>query len=393
MTGHAVTRSDAEICTTAGMDPSTHHGAVAPPIYQTSLFAQPSMAVFAEHQASEHEDFVYSRGANPTVAVLAGALAELERGEAAQCFGSGMGAISAVWSTLLSAGDHVLLLNDVYGPTLQLAQHLERLGVEHTLVRSPGEDWERHLRPSTRLIHLESPGTYRMKILDLRAIADVARTRGITTVIDGTWATPLFQKPLEHGIDVVVHSLTKYVGGHSDVLGGAVIGSAAFVRELFYAGFQLQGSVMSALEASLVLRGLRTLPVRMAEHQRNAVRVVDYLRTRPEVAAVHHPHADLPADHRLRREQLTGVTGLLSLDLTEATPQAVARFVDALRLFRIGPSWGGYESLVTSPSKPGGEAAMAAQSFSAGMVRLSVGLEGADAQIADLAQALDSLAR
>jgi len=134
-------------------------------------------------------------------------------------------------------------------------------------------------------------------------------------------ATPLFQKPLEHGIDVVVHSLTKYVGGHSDVLGGAVVGSAAFVRDLFYAGFQVQGSVMSALEAWLVLRGLRTLPVRMAEHQRNAIRVVDYLQTRPEVAAVHHFHAD----HRLHRERVTGFIGLLSLDLAEATPQAVAR--------------------------------------------------------------------
>jgi len=387
-----MTRTDAEICAGAGMDPGTHHGAVAPPIYQTTVFAQPSLATFVERQSLEHEQPVYSRGTNPTVAALGRALADLERGEACQCFGSGMGAISALWATLLRAGDHVLLLNDVYGPTLQLAQHLERFGVEHTLVRSPGEDWEQHLRPTTRLIHCESPGTYRMKLLDLRAISAVARARGITTVIDGTWATPLFQKPIELGIDVVVHSLTKYVGGHSDVLGGAVIGSAELVRDLFYRVFQLQGSVMSALEASLVLRGLRTLPVRMAEHQRNAIRVVDFLLSRPEVEAVHHPHADTGPDHPLRR-QLHGVSGLLSLDLADRSPEAVARFVDALRLFRIGVSWGGYESLVTSPRKPGGEEAMLAQGFSPGMVRLSVGLEGADAQIADLAQALDSLAR
>ena len=387
-----MSRTDVEICTGAGDHGAEgDHGAVVPPVYQSTVFTQPSLARFAEQQSQEHERPVYSRGANPTVAVLERALAELERGEACKCFGSGMGAISALWMSLLREGDHVLLLNDVYGPTLQLAQHLRAFGIEHTVVRDPSEGVEPHLRESTALIHLESPGTMRMKVLDLRAISRVARSRGITTVIDNTWATPLFQKPIELGIDVVVHSCSKYLGGHSDVIGGAVVGRRELVRDLFYRGFQLFGSVMSATEASLVLRGLRTLPLRMAEHERNAKEVVDFLRTRPEVEAVHHPHADLAADDPLLRDQLSGLSGLLSFDLADRSPAAVARVVDALSLFRIGVSWGGYESLVTSPLKPGGEAQLLEQGFSPGMIRLSVGLEGAARQVADLERALDSL--
>lgn len=385
-----VNSTDWQICMGAWDGPGAEPGAVAPPIYQTSLFTKPSFAEFVRHQAAEHENFVYSRGTNPTVAFLEERLALLEGGAAAKCFASGMGAIGAVLAGLLRSGDHVLFVNTVYGPTLELAEHLRRFGIEYTVLDDPATNVEVHLRANTALVYVESPGTMLMKVLDVRSLTTLTRRRGIRTVIDNTWATPLFQKPLTAGVDLVIHSLTKYIGGHSDVLGGAVIGSAETLRELFYRGHQLFGAVMSAMEASLVLRGLRTLPVRMEQHQRNACDVIDYLRTRPEVAAVHHPHAEHASDEEVITSQFSGFSGLLSFELREGTFARVSQFVDALNLFRIGPSWGGYESLVTSPVRPT-DAPQTAEH--PGLIRLSVGLEGAQSQIDDLDRAFASLAR
>jgi len=383
-----VSDDDREICAAAWVGPGHEPGAIAPPVFQTSLFAKSSFAELARQQAAEHENFVYSRGTNPTVAFLERQLALLERGEAAKCFGSGMGAIAAVLGALLRGGDHVLFVNTVYGPTLELARHLERFGVEHSVVTDPAADVESHLRENTALVYVESPGTMLMRLVDLRALTAAARRRGVRTAIDNTWATPLFQKPLELGVDLVIHSLTKYVGGHSDVVGGAVVGSAELVREVFFRGHQLLGSVMSAMEASLVLRGLRTLPVRMEQHEANALRVIDHLVEHPSVAAVHHPYAAPGPDAALVRSQLTGFSGLLSLELRDSSFEAVSRFVDALRVFRIGVSWGGYESLVSSPVRADNADRLAADGLPPGLVRLSVGLEGARVQLDDLDRAL-----
>lgn len=380
--------TDQQICMGAWNGPGAGTGAVAPPIYQTSLFTKPSFGEFARQQAAEHENFVYSRGTNPTVAFLEERLALLEGGQAAKCFASGMGAIGAVLAGLLRSGDHVLFVNTVYGPTTQLAQHLGRFGVEYTVLADPAADIEEHIRENTALIYVESPGTMLMKVVDVRALTTVARRRGIRTVMDNTWSTPLFQKPLAAGVDLVVHSLTKYIGGHSDVMGGAVIGSKDTIRELFYHGYQLFGAVMSAMDASLVLRGLRTLPVRMEQHQRNALSVIDHLNAHPDVTAVHHPHADHGPAEDVISSQFSGFSGLLSFELREGTFERVSRFVDALSLFRIGPSWGGYESLVTSPARSTPDPAWAPWP---GLIRLSVGLEGAQSQIEDLDRAFTSL--
>lgn len=371
--------------------PGSEEGAVAPPVFQTSLFTKPSFRSFIEQQAEEDEKFVYSRGANPTVAFLEQRLALLEGGAAAKCFASGMGAISAVLATQLRQGDHVLFVNNVYGPTLELAEQLRNFGIEHTAIADNTTDIEDHIRENTALIYVESPGTMLMQVLDLAEIARVARRHGIRTAVDNTWSTPLFQKPMAAGIDIVIHSLTKYIGGHSDVVGGAVVGSKPFIRDLFYRAYQLFGSVMSALEASLVLRGLRTLPVRMKEHQRNAKRVIDFLAERPEVAAVHHPYYDHRPDDPVIADQFSGFSGLLSFDLKDGTFDRVAGFIDSLEVFRIGTSWGGYESLATSPLRPGNAAALQEKGLSAGMIRLSVGLEGAENQIEDLERAFDKL--
>lgn len=360
----------------------------SPPIVQTSIFSFPSFDALIDGLAAEHRNHVYTRGQNPTVQAVEEKLAALERGEACKCFASGMAAISAVMLGLLRAGDHVLFVNQVYGPTLQLAAHLRRFGVEHDVVLdgSP-EAVERALRPNTRLLWLESPGTMLFRLLDLPALARLARERGILTCIDNSWATPLFQKPLTLGIDIVVHSGTKYLGGHSDLIAGAVISSAERMEELFYRAFLLNGGILAPFDAWLLLRGLRTLPVRLRQHQDDGLRVAEFLSEHPAVRRVHHP--GLGAHRDLAAGQLRGYSGLFSFELARGDFETVRRVLNSLRTFRLGVSWGGYESLAISPERGHNAAQLEAQGIPRGLIRISVGLEGAELLIEDLSSALE----
>jgi cystathionine beta-lyase len=385
-----VDAADELICLGHDEELAERHGAILPPIVQASLFAQPSFAALAGKQATEHLEYVYSRGLNPTVHALEKKLAALERAEAAKCFASGQGAISATFYALLAAGDHVLFANQIYGPALQLAKHMERFGVRHDHLPSGGTaEILAALRPETRILYVESPGTFLFRQLDLPALASAARQRGIVAVIDNTWATPLFQKPLTFGFDLAIHSLSKYVGGHSDVIGGVVAGSAALLEKIFYGAFMLNGAAPAPHDAYLLLRGLRTLPVRLKQHQADGLALARWLAGRPEVGRVYHP-ALLAEDAELGARQLAGYGSLFSFTLADAGHAEIVRFIDALRYFRIGVSWGGVESLVISPSREGNEEALQKAGLPPGLLRLSVGLEGADVLIADLEQALGS---
>ncbi|HEX2723954.1 MAG TPA: aminotransferase class I/II-fold pyridoxal phosphate-dependent enzyme [Gemmatimonadaceae bacterium] len=358
---------------------------MATPIVQTSLFAFPTYDALITAGAAESRNTVYTRGQNPTVEVLERKLAALERGEACKAFGSGMAAVSAVIMGLLKAGDHIVFVNHTYGPTLQLARHLKRFGIDHTLLLDiEPAAVEAAILPNTKLVWLENPGTMMFRTLDLGSIGRIARHRGALTCIDNSWASPLFQKPIEHGIDLVVHSATKYIGGHSDVVAGAVIGSTAHVEQIFHRAFLLNGGILHPFDAWLLLRGMRTMPVRMKQHEGEAIRVADYLRGRPEVSAVHHPALNSGS------RSLTGSSGLFSFELANGEFEDVRRFIDRLKRFRIGVSWGGVESLVISPNRGTNLSYLDAQSIPHGLVRLSIGLEGADVLIADIAQALDS---
>jgi cystathionine beta-lyase/cystathionine gamma-synthase len=276
----------------------------------------------------------------------------------------------------------------VYGPTLQLARQLGRFGIEHDVEPDPGIDAVRaKLRPATKLVWIESPGTMTFRTADLAAIADVARSRGIVTCIDNSWATPLLQKPIEHGIDLVAHTATKYLGGHSDLLAGAVIGSDGRIAEIHRRALLLLGGILAPFEAWLLLRGLRTLPVRLAQHEADGLRVAGFLRDHPAVRHVFHPAFDDAPAHVVR--QLRGFSGTFSFELANGDFDAVCRVIDALKHFRIGVSWGGVESLVISPNRGDNGAKLDAQGIPRGLIRLSVGLEGADTLIADIAAALD----
>jgi cystathionine beta-lyase/cystathionine gamma-synthase len=356
---------------------------MATPIVQTSLFAFPDYDSLIAAGAAEYRNNVYTRGQNPTVEVLEKKLAALERGESCKAFGSGMAAVSGVILGLLDAGDHILFVNHTYGPTLQLAKQLERFGIEHTLLLDiEPDDVKAALQPNTRLVWLESPGTMMFRTLDLAAIADIAHSHGALTCIDNSWASPLFQKPITHGIDIVLHSATKYIGGHSDVVAGAVITTAERMRHIFYRSYLLLGGILHPFDSWLLLRGLRTMPVRMQQHHADAIRVAEFLRTRPEVAAVHHPAFDAPSP------TLTGFSGVFSFELKDAGFDEVRRFIDSLKRFRIGVSWGGVESLVISPNRGNNLHYLDSQRIPHGLIRMSIGLEGADALIDDISAAL-----
>jgi cystathionine beta-lyase/cystathionine gamma-synthase len=368
--------------------PRDAHGAIpmSTPIVLTSLYGHPSYDALIDAFGSEHERHVYSRGQNPTVEALEAKLAFLERGEACKCFGSGMAAVSAVLHGLLSAGDHVVFVNQTYGPTLQLARYLGRFGVTHDVVLDDaGDAVERALRPNTKIIWLESPGTMLMRLLDIRAITDMARQRGIVTCIDNSWATPLLQKPIELGVDLVVHSATKYLGGHSDLLAGALIGSADQLREIFHRSYLLNGGVLGAFEAWLVLRGLRTLPVRLAQHETDGLAVAKFLQSHAAVRRIFHPAFD---PNPARVSQLRGFSSLMSFEMARGDFESVRSVLNALRIFRLGVSWGGVESIAIAPNRGASSAYMAAQQIPAGLIRISVGLEGADVLMEDLDRAL-----
>ena len=360
---------------------------MAPPIVQTSLFSFPSLEALADGLAAEFTETVYTRGRNPTVMAVERKLAALERGESCCCFGSGMAAISSVLLGLLEAGDHVLFVNQTYGPTLQLARHLERFGVRHDLLLElDPAAVERALRPETRLVWLESPGTMLFRVLDIAAVAAVARAHGALTCLDNSWATPLLQKPLALGVDLVVHSATKYLAGHSDVLAGAAVSSDDLMQRIFRRALLLNGGILAPFDAWLLLRGLRTLPARLRQHEADALAVARYLAEHPAVRSVHHPafREGAPAG------QLTGHSGLFSFELARDDFATVAAVVNRLRRFRIGVSWGGVESIVLSPSRPSPSARLQAMGIPAGLIRLSIGLEGAELLVQDLSRALEA---
>jgi cystathionine beta-lyase len=371
-------------------DRERHGGGAAPPIYRTSLFTFADCEAFARAYRGEGERPTYTRVGNPTTRILEQKIADLEGAEECIALASGMAAVSATLFGLLSQGDHVVMLASAYGPTLALARGmLHRFGVEVSFVAAADFDGlEARLRPRTRLLYLESPASLTFDILDLEAIARTARARGLITVLDNSWATPLFQQPLCWGIDLALHSGTKYISGHSDVLLGLVAGPGALIGRLRDAAIAL-GGALSPEDAFLAIRGLRTLPIRMARHQESALAIARRLAADPRVRRVLHPGLPSFPRHELAARQLSGYSGLFSFEIA-GDPR---RFADALEVFRIGVSWGGFESLalplrMTLPADP---AANPRPDVADGLVRLSIGLEDAQDLIDDLERGFRAL--
>lgn len=369
-----------------------HHGAVAPPLVQSSIFAFPSVADMRAGFTDEYAGHVYTRGNNPTVAILRQKVAALEGSEDCLAFGSGAAAIAAGVVASVRSGDHVVCVAKPYTATRKLlSQMLPGFGVNTSFVDARSvQAVEQALLPHTRLIVLESPNSMTFEQQDLAAISALARPRGIRTLCDNSFSSPLNQSPIAMGIDLVAHSATKYLNGHSDVIAGVLCGTRAMLRDVFNGPYMNLGAILSPHDAWLLIRGLRTLEVRMERVAATTGKVLAFLQAHPRVRGVFHPHAQANPQLNLSERQLRGASGLLSIDLDVGSVVAVERFCNALKRFLMTVSWGGYESLAfpvcavfpaDSPLRPAGGVPLS-------LVRLSIGLEAADLLIADLAQAL-----
>jgi cystathionine beta-lyase/cystathionine gamma-synthase len=378
-----------------GEDREFGHGAVAPPLVQSSIFAFPTVSEMRGGFADEYAKHLYTRGNNPTVATLRRKVAALEGAPDCLAFASGAAAMSAAVFASVRSGDHVVCVAKPYSWTRSLLRDLlPKFGVACSFVDGTDPDnFARACRPETRLIVLESPNSMTFEQQDLGAVARFAQTRGIRTLCDNSFATPLNQSPLAHGIDLVAHSATKYLNGHSDVVAGMLCGSEAILREVFKGPYMTFGAILSPHDAWLMIRGLRTLAVRMERIAATTGRVLEFLERHPKIRRVHHPFAAGNPQLDLSRRQLRGSSGLLSIELEVDGVAAVERFCDALKRFLMTVSWGGYESLMFPLCAvfPPDAAMQTGSALPLNLVRLSIGLEEADVLIADLQQALSAM--
>jgi cystathionine beta-lyase len=377
------------ICTHLGDDYQRFHGAVVPPLYQNSLFIYEDFDSFVEAMQDEQNNYIYWRGKNPTVEIAERKIAALEKGEQCKLFSSGMAAISAALLTFAKSGDHILSVSTIYGPATKFIKYIEKFGISHTNIQSTNiEDIEKAITPSTKIIYLESPTTMTFKLIDLAPVAKLAKQHDIHTIIDNTWATPLFQNPIEFGIDIVVHSASKYLGGHSDIVGGALITNTEIMKRIFYDEYQLLGGAMSPHDAWLLTRGLRTLPLRMKAHQDSAKQIADFLEQHRAVKQVYYPALKSSPDYQLGQRLLKGYSGLFSFELKADTYENVRTVLNGLNEFKIGVSWGGFESLALSPNYGYNLESLLATNISPGLIRISVGLEECNDLLNDLERSL-----
>lgn len=380
--------SDDNICSEVDKSPRKFIP-MAPEIVQTSSFYYNTYDEFLAISDDEKNNFVYTRGTNPTTLNLEETLAELEHAEKCKVFASGMGAISATIFSLLNQGDHILMINTVYGEAVGFARDLARFGVETERVDVEKTiDIKKHIKPNTRMIYFESPSSQKFQLLDLEEVTRLAKEVDAYTVIDATWASPINQHPLDYGIDIVIHSLSKYVGGHSDVVGGCVLGTTELVDLIFERGHQALGAVNSPFDSWLSLRGLRTLPVRM-KHFNEAIQIViDGIKDDGRINRIYHPYVADAAQQELVKKYLKGYGSLFSFDLVDLDFDKLKVFVNSLEVISIGVSWGGFESLVLPAYKGNNLEKLNERGLLATHIRMFVGLEDPETIVADIKQAL-----
>lgn len=381
------------------LDPSTivaHDEAfpgnpVVPPIFQTSLFTFASYQELEDAMAGRVRRPIYSRGDNPTVAAFEEKLAALEGAEAARGFASGMAAISAAVLSNLSAGERMVCVRHCYPDAYRLfVTLLARFDIRVDFVDGRDAATIEQALPGAKVLYLESPTSMMFETQDLARLAAAARREGAVSIADNSWASPIFQQPVAHGVDLVVHSASKYLGGHSDVVAGVVCGRRELIERIDAGVFPLLGGKLSPFDGWLLVRGLRTLPLRMRRHHESGLAIAEQLAAHPAVRRVHHPLLDEPGPGTAT---LSGASGLLSVEL-DRDQAGIARFCDALTLFKLGVSWGGHESLVfpaaaglvqKGPANP-----LAFFGVSPATVRLHIGLEDPEDLWSDLRQALEA---
>ena len=367
-------------------DPLT--GAISVPIYQTSTFVQEA--------PGENKGYDYARSGNPTRAALETLIAKLENGTTGAAFGSGLAAIDAVVK-LLSAGDEILAVDDIYGGAFRLFTHIyEKFGIKVNYADTTHiENVVDAITPATKLIWIETPTNPTLKISDIAAIAEIAKANKCLLCVDNTFASPALQQPLNLGADIIVHSATKYLGGHSDLIAGLVITKNEDLGAKIRFIQNASGAILGPFDSWLVIRGIETLPLRVKQHCANAQAIAEFLQEQPEVKNVYYPGLHTHFNHEIAKKQSSGFGGVVTFSLKEDTIEAARAFVTGTRYFKLAESLGGVKSLLCHPAtmthKSIPDATRKASGICDGLVRLSVGIEDADDLIEDLKQALQKI--
>lgn len=370
----------------AGQHPEETSGAVMPPIFQTSTYAQ--------EEPGKHKGYEYARVNNPTRTALEKLLAGLENATDGIAFASGLAAMDALLK-MLRPGDHVLACNDLYGGSYRLFKRVfEPFGITFSF-EDLSSGIAPYVRPNTKMLWIESPTNPLLNLLDLEMLCAEARTRGILSVVDNTFASPALQRPLDLGADVVVHSTTKYLGGHSDVIGGAVCTSKPDVVEAVRFQVKCTGAVPGPMDCYLTLRGIKTLAVRVERSCQNAARIASYLESHPKAGMVRYPGLKSHPGHELAKKQMLGFGGMLSFTLASDTEANARKFMSSTRIFTLAESLGGVESLISHPASMTHASIPREMRYAAGLsdslIRISVGIEDADDLIEDLEEAFSQL--
>ncbi|MEQ8301295.1 MAG: methionine gamma-lyase [Hyphomonas sp.] len=377
-----------------GYNPADNENALTPPVHLTSTFAFQTAEQGGALFAGEAEGHIYSRISNPTVALLESRIASLEGAEAGLCTASGMGAISATMWTLVKPGDEIITDKTLYGCTFAFMRDgLSRFGIKitHVDLRDP-ENLRATISDTTRIVYFETPANPNMRLVDIRAVSDIAHASGALVVVDNTYASPMLTRPITLGADFVLHSATKYLGGHGDLVAGAVCGPAEAIHEIRMVGVKdMTGSVMAPFNAMLVMRGLKTLQLRMARHCESGLKVATWLEAQPGVAAVYYPGLPSHPQHELAKRQMPGFGGMIAFELEGGYDAGIA-MMNRLSLIRRAVSLGDAETLVQHPASMTHSTYSPeerhAHGISDGLVRLSVGLEDVGDLLEDLGQAL-----
>lgn len=390
-------RADTQCIHGHQMDPFPYK-AMSMPIVQSSNFTFDSIDHVLQAMGSDEDDYVYTRGGNPTIKVFEQLMATLEKGNYAVGFSSGMGAISAVIMSLLEAGDEIIINQTLYGNTFNfVTKTLERFGIKHKIVNLQDlSALKEAVSPETKLIYFESPENPTLGIVDIQGVCDLAKEHGIKVVIDNTFATPYHQNPLELGVDVVVHSASKYICGHGDVVGGvAIANDKEYMDRLRFQFMCLFGSVISPFDAWLLIRGLKTFSTRMAKHNKNAQRVAEFLEAHPKIEKVHYPGLKTNPSYEVAKKQMkNGFGGILSFELKGDYEDAV-RFVEQVRLAKLAVSLGDCDTLVELPTvmthKGYSQDVLDSMGIKENLIRMSIGLEDPEDIIDDISRGLDAI--
>jgi cystathionine beta-lyase/cystathionine gamma-synthase len=374
-------------------DRENYFNAVAPPIIQSSNFIFKTVAEMRNAFADEYSTYLYSRGKNPTVDILRKKLAALDGAEDCLVFNTGAAATFAAVLANVKSGDHIVCVDKPYSWTQKLCNEiLPRFNVSTTYIDGTAiENFERAILPNTTLIYLESPNSWDYKLQDLKAVAELAKAENIVTIIDNSYCTPIYQRPIEYGIDLVMQTATKYIGGHSDTLGGVLSGKKEMIERIFNSEYMNVGSGIQPFNAWLLIRGLRTLPARLDRITASTTKVLAHLKNHPRVESVIFPFDESFPQYELAKQQMSGACGLMTFIIKADTINQIEKFCEDLKHFFMAVSWGGHESLIIPKCSGIQPTAFDAGNREHRMLRLYVGLEDPDYLIKDLDQAFEKM--